>query len=258
MKKSNRQTLNPYVAAAGLVYRRLVWDLDYRSWASRRRLAHIKNSYVGKKAVILCNGPSLNDVPLETLGGVFTFGLNKINLIFDRTEFRPSCVVAVNPYVIQQNSEFFNKTQLPVFLDSIGKREVRFRDNITFLHSTSSKRIALDCSVSVEQGYTVTVVAMQLALHMGFSEVTIVGCDHNFATKGAPNKAIHGEEKDVNHFDDRYFSGLTWQLPDLAASEFYYTRVREAYESQGVKIYNSTVGGRLELFERKELLEFLS
>ncbi len=258
MRISDRRTLNPYVAAAGLVYRRLIWDVDYRSWVSRRRLERNKNSCSGKKAVILCNGPSLNNVPFKSLAGVYTFGLNKINLLFDRTEFRPSCIVAVNPYVIEQNRAFYNSTSLPVFLDSAGARFVRFRNNVTFLHSTSAKRVARDCSISIEQGFTVTVVALQLALHMGFDEVAIVGCDHNFATKGPPNKAVFGEKRDVNHFDDRYFSGVTWQLPDLVGSEFYYSRIREAYEERGIGLYNSTVGGRLEIFERKDLFEFLA
>jgi len=86
----------------------------------------------------MCNGPSLNEVDFDMLdeSGVFTFGLNKINLLFNRTSLRPSVIVAVNPFVIEQNSEFYNKTDTPLFLDSISRRWVRFRpDEVSFYRS---------------------------------------------------------------------------------------------------------------------------
>ena len=39
---------------------------------------------------------------LDQLEGVFTIGLNKINLLFEYSKFRPSCIVAVNKFVIDR------------------------------------------------------------------------------------------------------------------------------------------------------------
>ena len=93
-------TLSPYRIAASLVKDRLVWDITFNSWRHRKRIKSVHNKYYGQKAVILCNGPSLNDVDFDLLGNVYCFGLNKINLLFDRTDFRPSAIVAVNPFII--------------------------------------------------------------------------------------------------------------------------------------------------------------
>lgn len=260
--KAPRERINPYIAAAGLLLLRLKWDLSPLSWKSRIKLKRLKNSNVGQKAVILCNGPSLNKVNFNLLekSSVFSFGLNKINLIFDKTDFRPNCIVSVNPYVIEQNKDFYNSTDLPVFLDSIGKKTIKFRKNIYFLHSAHiAGRFARDCSISIVQGSTVTYVAMQLAFHMGFKEVALTGCDHSFHTQGPANKKISAGEQDPNHFDPNYFSnGVTWQLPDLKSSEFHYEKARDNYFHFGRRLVNCTEGGKLEIFERMSLEEFLN
>lgn len=253
-------SLNPYRLAAGFIKTRLRWDMRPESWRSRRMLRSWKDRFPGKKAVILCNGPSLLKVDFNALhkSGVFCFGLNKINLLFQKTDFRPTCVVAVNPFVIEQNADFYNSTQLPLFLDSCAIKKVQSRDNTAFLHSNPFPRFSKDCSISVWQGYTVTFVAMQLAYHMGFTEVALVGADHTFSTKGPANKTVVSGQRDDNHFDPNYFAGgMRWQLPDLFQSEVAYTMARDMFSASGRRIVNATAGGELEVFERSTLADFL-
>ena len=256
-----RVTINPYLQAGGNLLRRLTWDVNPKSWVSRNRLKSIKNKYRGQKAVIICNGPSLLDTDFSLLQKIFTFGLNKINLLFDKHEFRPSCIVSVNPYVIEQNKEFYNHTDIALYLDSVCTSLINLRNNVTFIHSNrhSVNKFARDCSISINQGGTVTYVAMQLAYHMGFSEVALIGCDHNFKSKGPANLAVVSKENDPDHFDPNYFAGgQVWQLPDLALSEMCYGIARDIYFGSGRKIVNCTSGGKLELFPRASLDKFIS
>jgi hypothetical protein len=251
-------TLNPYRFAAFEIWNRLRWDLQIESWHSRSKVRAWKDRYLGQKAVIVCNGPSLLHSNLSRLKGIFSFGLNKINLLFDKTSFRPACIVAVNPFVVEQNAEFYNCTEIPLFLDSCGLQRVRARKNIAFLHSSSQNKFAQDCSISVYQGYTVTFVAMQLAFHMGFKDVALIGCDHNFSTKGPANKTVVSGQKDDNHFDPNYFAGgVKWQLPDLPNSEAAYSLAQLAFQSDNRSLVNCTVGGCLELLPRIELEKFV-
>ena len=257
-----RPTLNPYLYGGIAIAHRILWDMNPQSWVSRRKLAKWQNKYPGEKAIILCNGPSLNKVDFDLIGpDCFTFGLNKINLLFDRSDFRPACIVAVNPLVIEQNREFYNKTDIPLFLDSLAARRglVNSRGNVVFMHSGGpSDGFAKDCSMSITQGYTVTYVALQLAFHMGFQSVALVGADHTFAAKGPANKTVEGSSVDQSHFDPRYFSNVKWQLPDLFESEVAYTRANNMYKAHDRKIYNCTDGGELEVFNRLPLPDFLS
>ena len=136
-------------------------------------------------------------------------------------------------------------------------RWVKPRLNTTFLHSTLVPGFAKDCSFSINQGYTVTYVALQLAFHMGFRSVALVGADHTFATKGPANKTVEGGARDESHFDPAYFAGVKWQLPDLFESEVAYERARKMYEAHGRAIFNCTDGGKLNVFERLSLQDFL-
>lgn len=259
--KEPKTTINPYRQATGLILSRMLWDMHLYSWISRNRIKGWRDKYLGQKAVILCNGPSLNKVNFNLLekSGTFKFGLNKINLLFNRVKFRPSVIVAVNLHVLEQNADFYNKTNIPLFLDSSGKKYVKFRKNINFLHSTGKGLFARDCSISICQGHTVTYVAMQLAFHMGFKDVALVGCDHSFDSKGPANKTIIAGDEDASHFDKNYFAGgVKWQLPDIVQSELHYKIAKDIYELNNRNIYNSTEGGKLEVYERKSLEDFLN
>jgi hypothetical protein len=256
------ERINPYRMAAGFIVDRLKWDLHPYSWSSRRKIRRWKNLHQGEKAVIFCNGPSLNKVDFKLFehANVFTFGLNKINLLFDNNTFRPSVIVAVNPFVIKQNAKFYNATDIPLFLNSPGTKWVKLNNNVTFLHSALGKerQFARDCALSIYQGYTVTYVAMQLAFHMGFQQVALVGCDHSFTSKGPGGKTVKGGASDPNHFHPKYFAdGVEWQLPDLAGSEIHYEIAKEIYEQFNREIFNCTDGGKLEVFPRKSLKDFL-
>lgn len=253
-----KATINPYRHGLYLILDRLRWDLTPASWISTSKLKSWKNKYTGEKAVIVCNGPSLLKSDLSLLENTFTFGLNKINLLFDKSDFRPSCIVSVNRFVIEQNATFYNETNIPLFLSRRGRKLVSLRKNVAFLHSTNQLKFARDCSVSLQEGGTVTFIAMQLAFHMGFKEVALIGCDHNFATKGPANKTVTSGKTDKSHFDPNYFAGgVKWQLPDLPRSEFFYSLAREVYEANDRKIVNATEGGNLEIFVRTSLKEFI-
>ena len=226
-----RDTINPYYLGFNLIYHRMLWDIHPYSWVSRKRVKTYKNKFCGQKAIILCNGPSLKKVDFDSLAqqNIATFGLNKINLLFSHTNFRPSFIVAVNPFVIEQNADFYNLTEIPLFLEARGRRLIKFRKNIHFLHTKAIKsNFARDCSIGINQGFTVTYVAMQLAFHMGFKFVAVVGCDHHFVHQGQANKTLVSTNSDPDHFVANYFAkGQKWQFPDIPGSELHYQIANE-------------------------------
>lgn len=259
-RKQQESTNNPYYYAIRLIIGRLLWDVKAESWRSRKKLKTLKNAYRGQKAAILCNGPSLLKSDLSLLDGIYTFGLNKINLLFEKSDFRPSCIVSVNPHVIEQNATFFNGTSLPLFLHHKATKKIDSRENVHFLHSNDMiKKFAQDCSISIYSGVTVTFVAMQLAYHMGFSQVALIGCDHSFTAKGQPNQTVLAGHRDDDHFAPNYFAGgVKWQLPDLLQSEVNYRMAKEIFEDNRMQIVNATNGGNLEIFQRMDLRTFVN
>ena len=105
------------------------------------------------------------------------------------------------------------------------------------------------------EGFTVTYVALQLAFHMGFKKVILIGVDHNFTTKGPANQAVVSQGDDPNHFAPNYFgAAFKWQLPDLEGSERAYRLARQAYETAGRMVVDATVGGKLTVFPKVDYL----
>lgn len=256
--------INPYInflRSSLELKNKLFWDLTLDSKISRQNVSHYLASDLGDKAVILCNGPSLLKADLSTLDNIFTIGLNKINLLFESTTFRPSCIAACNKHVIRQNQDFYRSTKIPLFLDQQNSRmlNIHATKTRTLLFSSGGyPRFSSDITSAICQGSTVTYFAMQIAYNLGFSKVALIGCDHNFSTNGPAHKTVRSGKVDKDHFDPRYFSnGQAWQLPSIPESEESYLVAKKFFQRDGRVILNCTEGGMLELFDRVSLSEFI-
>jgi hypothetical protein len=188
---------------------------------------------------------------LSRIRNCFTFGLNKIFLLFDRIDLNLTYHVAVNPYVIQQSARQIEALSCPSFISySRAPNMVQPLQHIFFLMTKGGFAFTEYLEKTVYEGHTVTYVAMQIAYYMGFSKILLIGVDHNFKYVGKPNEkqVMHGE--DPNHFDSRYFQNCDWQLPDLEASELAYQTARFYFQRNGRQIYDATLDGKLTVFPK--------
>src|SRR4030042_590103 len=235
----------------------LAHTLDPRWAESTRKLKQLENKQANQRCFIIGNGPSLRQTDLTKLRGEFTFGLNRIYLLFPELGFSTSCLVAVNDLVIEQCAAEIQDLNLPKFLTWRARRWFRQDPNLTYLDTdfTGEEGFSPGLTGRIFEGFTVTNVALQLAFYMGFTEVILVGVDHNYITQGAANQAVVSQGDDPNHFASNYFGkGFKWQLPDLAGSERGYIRAREAYLQAGRRIIDATAGGKLTIFPKIDYL----
>lgn len=226
---------------------------------SSRQIRNQKDAFRGRRAFIIGNGPSLREMDLRPLQAEITFGLNRIYLLFDRIGFPTTFLVSVNTHVIEQCADELIATRSDKFLSWHARRHLERTDAVTFMRSVSRPHFSRDPSRGVWEGATVTFVAMQLAHYMGFEEIVLIGVDHQFATGGPAHALVTSDGADESHFDPSYFGkGFRWQLPDLETSEYAYTLAKKAFEADGRRIINATVGGRLEVFPRRTYAEVLA
>lgn len=255
-------TNNPYIDGAKLLYTRLKWDLKPESWSSRKSLKKLHNSRKGEKAVILCNGPSLNRVDFEKLTGIYTFGLNNIYKTFDRMDFRPSCLVMADELATINAKPFLKQTDLPLFLTHKAHSWIGSRANITYMHEVRTKKFARDLSMSFFGGYTVTYVAIQLAYHMGFSQVALVGCDHNYFPKEEEKFVRKSFPKNTKEYyvTDNYNDNATdaYFVTTKNENEYGYRTALDYFRIDDRGLYNATEGGKLEVLPRITLQDFLA
>ncbi len=223
---------------------------------SIQRLAVLKDIHKGKRCFIIGNGPSLKNTDVSMLKDEYTFGMNRIYLAFPDWGFKTSYLVSVNDLVNEQCYQDFQALDIPKFF-SWRSRNLLYPqgqpDKYThFLFTTyTGPKFAQDATGRLWEGATVTYACLQLAFHMGFDEVILIGVDHSFASKGKPNTTVVSDGDDPNHFDPGYFGrGFRWQLPDLDTSEQGYWMARSAFESAGRTVLDATIGGQLTVFPK--------
>lgn len=219
---------------------------------SIRHLAGYKDLHQGKRCFIIGNGPSLKQTDLSKLEGEYTLGQNRIYLAFPDLGFTTSYYLSVNDLVIEQCAEDIQKLPMPRFIGWRGRKWIRPQDNLYFIHTTyTGEKFARDIRGRVWEGGTVTYTSLQVAYFLGFTQVILVGVDHNYVTQGKPNATVVSQGDDPNHFHPGYFGkGFRWQLPDLIQWEDAYRLARRTYEADGRAVLDATIGGKLQVFQK--------
>ena len=104
-----------------------------------------------------------------------------------------------------------------------------------------------DISKVVYSGQTVTYSMIQFAAYMGFKEIYLIGVDCNYSS----NNSVITQD---SYFDPRLFnSQRSYAAPEVDTNLLAYARAKEVCDREGIKIYNATRGGKLEIFERADL-----
>src|SRR6266540_5802077 len=107
---------------------------------SIRRLAALKDIHKGKRAFIIANGPSLKYTDMSKLRNEFTFGMNRIYLMFPELGFSTTYLTVVNDLVIEQTASDLAALSLPKFLSWRSRRfflkDLRPAHVPTFLYTT--------------------------------------------------------------------------------------------------------------------------
>lgn len=235
----------------------LARSLSPRWRQSQEDLQSYQELHRGQRCFIIGNGPSLKQTDLSLLRDEYTFGLNRIYLLFPDLGFSTTYLVSVNELVLEQCAAEMKTLTLPKFLTWRARRWFHDDPGAIFLDSdyTGEETFTTDVTRRVFEGFTVTYVALQLAYYMGFQQAILIGVDHNFQTTGPANTTIVSQGDDPNHFAPNYFGkGFKWQLPDLDGSERAYRLARAAYEHAGRSVLDATVGGKLTIFPKADYL----
>jgi len=235
----------------------------YHPWrrASIHRLAIYQNAHRGQRCFIIGNGPSLKQTDLSLLRDEFTFGMNRIYLAFPEIGFSTTYYLSVNSLVIEQCAAEIRALPIHKFLSWRSKDSYRqgiapdsstLEEDTIFLHTTyTGPKFAHDARGRLWEGATVTYVALQLAFHMGFEQVILIGVDHRFSAQGQPNTTVVSQGDDPDHFHTDYFGkGFRWQLPDLETSERAYRMALAAFTQAGRQVLDATIGGNLNVFPK--------
>ena len=195
------------------------------------------------------NGPSLIASDLEILSQKkeISFGCNQIFKIFDKTNWRPS------NYVIADRATFEEcKNHIPVeatvfirnFMDKgLDSKEKVFWYN-GFLENVedTEPKFSTDIAKGTYSGRTVMYDMIQIAVYMGFEEIYLIGVDFSWGEDGRNAHFCSDYMESKNFLEEMSYSKKANQLAYIAAKKY--------ADANGIRIYNATRGGHLEVFPR--------
>lgn len=221
-----------------------------------KKLLKYKNIHSGERCFIIATGPSLTMEDIESLKNEKTISMNSICKLYDKTDWRPTYFAVQDNFVFNNIKDIISThKEVPVFIsDNIRRRYKREKDWIEFptdtmYHSYDMKigkyyaKFSDDAYDIVYDGYSIAYSCIELAVYMGFKEIYILGADCTYL----------GEKE---HFVDCGVEDRSrkYATPKLIVG---YEKVKEFADSHGIKVYNATRGGVLEVFPRVKLEDVL-
>jgi len=223
---------------------------------NQKKVKEFHNKHLGGRCFIVATGPSLNKTNLDPIKNEIVFGVNSLCTGLDK--FGINC----DYYVISDRVSWKRHSKCVLDLDTnlfpcyvaarhyIRDKPKNIKKEPYLIKGDGSilwaKKFPEDISRHVyADGYTVIIVCLQIAYYMGFKEVYLVGCDCDYS-----NEAHFDGKKAGVLTENRLKEGQHWKRVFSA-----YRICKQAFEGEGRKIYNSTVGGKLEVFERRNLEE---
>lgn len=217
------------------------------------KVGKLSQIHRGKRCFVVATGPSLkiDDLDILHANGELSISVNTVYNSFNLTKWRPNYLVVTDTGAL--DIYFNDLLNADVEYKILADRQYKLwhnidRDDIVLFHmfqeyyEDEGPEFSSRMDVGAFYGGSVVYCALQLAVYMGFDEIYIIGADCEYKGNGRSEK---------DHFIPNYFNkdGAVGNL--IPEKMFAAYRVARKYaEEHGIKIYNATRGGKLEVFER--------
>ena len=260
------------VLAPIILAKRAVDRKKYRESEDSKFIKEYHNKYVGNRCFIIGNGPSLIPEDLNLIINEISFASNRIYKMYDKTKWRPTFYVCIDRQNLIDDIGIIKRMKGSIKLVAYyAKRYGRKKEDELHYILLSGKYtpnelkkihgggvVQSDISMYTSSSQSVTCNMLEIAFYMGFKEIYLIGVDHNF-----PISIDRNGKKTVNNKLEGHFSGGGFL--DKKIDFVYYDALTDSYQlladyakKNGIKVYNATRGGKLEVFERINLESIIS
>ena len=212
-------------------------------------LKKYKMIHKNERCFIIATGPSLKIEDLEKIKKEYTFGVNSLALLYDKTNYRATYYCIGDYYVYNRLKELIDFGSITnLFLPTYFRKffqipananpyPLNYMNNRNYDGDKSYKpkyRFSDDLFLEVCAGNTITYICIELAVYMGFKEIYLLGVDCDYS----------GKKQHVIDTGDIVFNNPESRMIEA------YKKAKKYADEHGIKIYNATRGGKLEVFER--------
>jgi hypothetical protein len=232
----------------------------------------LKNRHAGRRAFVIGNGPSLGRQDLRPLANEITIGANSFykHPHADAVRLKYLCIGDASFMTDEPKSvtwhrlieEHLPDTELILHPDArhlIARHGLYAKHKIRYFHRGIGQPIAelveLDLNRPINVGVTTgSMLCIPLAIHLGCTEIYLMGFDANWLDSATASYHFYQTHDQFPEFDTlnkdarfaMYEDELIVILREFEAHRVLATRSRQI----GVKIWNATDGGRLDMHPR--------
>lgn len=213
-----------------------------------KRIMSLKDVHKGGRCFIIGNGPSLNIEDINRIKGEITFASNKIYLLFDQTDWRPSYYFVEDYLVARNNRDRINGLGLKSILEYSVLDFLKAEDACVFqfFQPGCAEKFSHRPYDGIVHAGSVVGSQLQFAKYMGFREVYLMGIDFDFIIPEKVVGKIHGtidilkSEGERNHFHPEYRPvGEEWTIPDMDRQRAFFDHAA-GLMSEDFRIFNAS------------------
>ena len=244
-----------------------------RIFLNEIKLKALNKKFQEKRCFIIGNGPSLKLQNLDLLQDEYCFVNNwfTLNPSYKKMKsvfhfFGDPHFTTSNGFVDGFTDKIIKNQNAKVFTDEQYYPLIHSDENLNF---KNTNLLSIDLEAKVWKGNfhadpllplcwgrsVVIDFCIPMAIHMGFTEIYLLGCDCDYSG-GTFKDSYFYDLKDLPLEDQKNLEALQKRDPPSSFEETFeasYTTVKKFCDERGVKIFNATKGGKLEVFPRKNL-----
>lgn len=246
--------------------RDLINDVIYKINSSDKILKRnekFKRLHAGKRCFIIGNGPSLRLDDLMKLSSEITMACNGIINVYKRISWRPTYFFAEDNVFLEENVS--DEKALKNLLKNCKYCFTTLRNNLYDKYTdrygnlfyllpilpqekNGYMKFSEDICNNIFSAGTTLYTMMQVAVYAGISELYLIGVDYSFRREMHADGSISVNEDVKNHM--KYIEQVEKGTYAVDLIMEGYLCAKKYAEEHGIKIYNATRGGKLEVFER--------
>ena len=247
--------MNPIKSIEARYQSLIMNNFEKTKYAKQLRL--LKDIHRGQACFIIGNGPSLTAEDLEVIHkhSIPTFAFNRIYLMFDKTNWRPTYYMSQDEKTLKNCTDMVSAMDIPHKFIPINLKyyfDITIKNAICFkMEHEPPNEFSEDISKFVGNSNTVAFTAAQFAAYMGFSKIYLIGVDHNFSVSVNSKGEIIRDNSVKDYFVEEYNKDKKeLAIPNLDESTKTFIAMKKYCDSNSIEVYNATRGGKLEVFPR--------
>lgn len=233
----------------------------------------LKNRHKGERCFILATGPSIQKQDIEVLKNEICISVSNffVHRCYGIIRPRYHCIAPYHPPITEDAWTKWmwalrkSVVQTELFFDIAD----RFRNEMIFdgkpvhyLKFGGQSEIIVESPIDITRRMptpqSVSIMAIYVALYMGFSEIYLLGCDHDWILHLNVSRHFYSETEHelVKSGYNEWFGGdFGSYCQDYVNLWRQYKAINDMARICSSEIYNATAGGLLDVFPRVDLKE---